>query len=198
MRSPDPPQLRLLGLAGSLRRDSLNRRLVKALAARARAGARLDIADQLADVPLFNEDLEADGGPIAVARLRDAVRDADGLVIATPEYNQSVPGVTKNLIDWLSRGEPSVLEHKPVALMGASVGPWGTRLAQAALRQTLTACGAFVMPAPQLYLRSAGDAFDPSGFPVDPKLGDQLDALLAAFCAWVGMVRAARTKERRA
>jgi chromate reductase len=184
MLSSDVDGISVAGLVGSLRKGAFNRRLMEAARLRAPGGMRIDIMEGLGDIPLFNEDLEANGGPVAVARLCDAIACADALLIATPEYNQSMPGTLKNLIDWLSRAEPSALDGKPLALMGASSGPWGTRLAQAALRQTLIACGALIMPTPQLYLRSAGDAFDASGALVDGRAAGQLDALLAALRHW--------------
>lgn len=192
---PDPPLVELLGIAGSLRRDSLNKRLLDAARVRVPEATTLTLHDGLADVPVFDEDREAAGTDAAVARLRDAVARCDGLLIATPEYNQSIPGGLKNAIDWLSRFEPPVFDGKPVAVMGASAGPWGTRLAQAALRQTLTACGALLMPAPQLYVRSAGDAFDASGALRDERVARELGALLRAFRQFAAAARVIREPE---
>ena len=174
-----------LAIAGSLRRGSFNRRLAQAAAKLTPAGLVLQVYDDLGSVPLFNEDLEAGGPPEGVARLQAAVRRADGLLIATPEYNQSIPGVTKNFVDWLSRGEPVPLEGKPVAIMGATPGAWGTRLSQAALRQTLTACGAFIMPAPQVYVRSAAELFDPEGNLKDERTTGSLKRFLESFEQWI-------------
>jgi chromate reductase len=101
-------------------------------------GLNLRLCAELDSVPLFNEDLE-NPPPATVQHLRREVAEADGLLIATPEYNHSFPGVLKNVIDWLSRNSHSVLVGKPIAVIGASAGNWGTRLAQAALRQVLTA-----------------------------------------------------------
>ncbi|HSB60074.1 MAG TPA: NAD(P)H-dependent oxidoreductase, partial [Vicinamibacteria bacterium] len=128
----------ILGVAGSLRRGSYNRSLLEAAAESARPGMSIVLYDELASIPPFNGDLElaTGGGPDAVCRLRRQVASADGLLVATPEYNHSIPGVLKNAIDWLSRpGPEEVLVGKPVALVGASSGEWGTRLAQSALRQ---------------------------------------------------------------
>lgn len=195
MRSPDQPRIAIAGLVGSLRRNSFNRRLMEAARAFAPASLELKLIDGLGEVPVFDEDLEAGAGPAAVARLREAVSRADGLLIATPEYNQSMPGMVKNLIDWLSRADPSPLEGKPVAVIGASSGPWGTRLAQAALRQTLIACGALVMPAPQLYVRSAGEAFDASGALIDERIAAQLSAILGALRRWTLTVNSSMREE---
>jgi chromate reductase len=177
-------EVRMLAIAGSLRRESLNRRLLEAMAELAPPGVVVDIFDALDTVPLFNEDLESPSAPAAVERLRAAVGASDGLLLATPEYNQSLPGVMKNSIDWLSRGEHPVLEGKPVAILGATAGRWGTRLAQAELRHTLAACEALVMPAPQVYLRSADGLFDGRRL-VDRATRDALTLFLAAFHRWL-------------
>jgi chromate reductase len=156
----------VLAVAGSLRRDSFNRRLLEAAKQNAPSSLNLTLYDGLGGVPLFNEDLEqaTHGGPEEVRLLRDAVAAADGLLIATPEYNQSIPGVLKNVIDWLSRPAPEeVLVGKPVSIIGASGGRWGTRLAQAALRQVLTATESIVMPQPAVFVREAAQQFDRSG-----------------------------------
>jgi len=180
----DPRVVQILGIAGSLRRDSFNRRLLAVAAARAPGDLSISVYGELGSVPLFNEDLEADGGPEPVTRLRAAIVRSDALLIATPEYNQSLPGVVKNLVDWLSRGEPEVLAGKPVGIFGVTAGPWGTRLAQAALRQTLTACGALIMPQPQLYLADAGNAFDAEGRLADERVGARLDGFLGKLKEW--------------
>jgi chromate reductase len=184
--------LEVLAIAGSLRRNSFNRRLLHAAATRAPVGLSVSIYDELSSVPLFNEDLEAGGVPDGVAHLHTAVLRADGILIATPEYNQSIPAVTKNLVDWLSRCAPDALAGKPVAIMGATPGPWGTRLAQAALRQTLTACGALIMPGPQIYLRNAAEAFDAEGALTDQRIGALLTSFDEAFRQWIAMTRPLR------
>lgn len=174
--------LSILGIAGSLRRDSLNRRLVDAAAALAPDDVTIARYDALGAVPMFDEDVEAAGEPAAVRALRDAVAVSDGLLIATPEYNQSFPAVLKNAIDWLSRGD-EVLAGKPVALVGATAGRWGTRLAQAGLRQVLAATESPVMPSPMLFLAGGEALFDAQG----RLRGDEharLAHLVAAFAAW--------------
>ena len=179
-----PRRLQILGIAGSLRRDSYNRRLLEAAAARAPGDLSISVYGELGSVPLFNEDLETDGGPKSVKRLRAVIARSDALLIATPEYNQSLPGVLKNLVDWLSRDEPEVLEGKPVGILGITAGPWGTRLAQAALRQTLTACGALIMPQPQFYLADASTVFDAEGRLADERVGARLDGFLGKLKQW--------------
>ncbi|HEX7111755.1 MAG TPA: NAD(P)H-dependent oxidoreductase [Mizugakiibacter sp.] len=185
--------LRVLALPGSLRRASYNRALLAAAAALAPAGMTIELADAPA-LPLFDEDLEqaTQGGPDAVRQLRARVAAADGLLIATPEYNQSLPGVLKNAIDWLSRPWPDeVLAGKPVAVIGASSGRWGTRLAQAALRQVLYATEARVLPAPNLYVREAEHLFDAGGRLQDAATFESLAAVLSAFARWIALGRSA-------
>jgi chromate reductase len=185
------PGRKVLALAGSLRRRSHNRGLLVAAAELAPPGLEVRLYDGLASIPLFDEDLEQEsgGGPPPVRELRAALASADGLLVATPEYNQSIPGVLKNVIDWLSREAPEeLLAGKPVAIAGATTGRWGTRLAQAALRQTLVATGALVMPAPSLFAAGAADLFDEAGRLADPTTRRQLVALLGAFASWIDTV----------
>lgn len=172
--------MNVLAIAGSLRGASLNRRLLEASAQCAPAGMTIDVYRDLAAIPVFSEDLEP--GPDAVRTLRRRVAEADGLLIATPEYNQSIPGGLKNALDWLSRDD--VLAGKPVAIIGASSGRWGTRLAQAAVRQVLAATESLAMPAPALYLREAGKLFDEHGL-ADATTRESLAALLAAFARFI-------------
>jgi chromate reductase len=183
--------LRVLALPGSLRRNSYNRRLLENAARNAPAGIAIDVYSGLAAVPLFDEDLEASsgGGPDGVRRLRAAIAAVDGILIATPEYNHSLPGVLKNALDWLSRPAPDeVLSNKPVAIMGASSGRWGTRLAQAALRQVLAATEAAVMPAPTLFVRDAAGLFDAHGNLTDSMTLKSLRKLLDSFAGWITRV----------
>ena len=181
---PASSKRRVLCPAGSLRRNSWNRRLLKAAATLAPRGFELGLYDELAAVPMFNEDLE-EPMPSAVQDLRRAVTLSDGLLIATPEYNHSFPGVLKNAIDWLSRDPKTVLAGKPVAVIGATPGSWGTRLAQAALRQVLNATEARVMSAPTLFVARAGTAFDDSGQLQDAGLATALRGVVDAFAQWV-------------
>jgi chromate reductase, NAD(P)H dehydrogenase (quinone) len=191
MRTIERPGKRVLALAGSLRHGSYNRRLLEAAAAGAPPGLAMTLYEEMGELPLFNEDLEApDGrGPEAVQRLRRQVAEADGLLFATPEYNHSIPGVLKNTLDWLSREAPDmVLAGKPVAVIGATGGRWGTRLAQSALRQVLFATESLVLPAPALFVAEAGKLFDPAGRLIDRRTREQLVAVLAAFADWIDRV----------
>lgn len=183
---------RVLAVAGSLRSGSLNRRLLTVAGELAPPGLEMLVFGDLAGVPLFDEDLEGahPSGPGSVATLRGLVRAADGLLLATPEYNQSVPGVMKNLVDWLSRpDDAAVLADKPAAIIGATTGPWGTRYAQKELRHALTAAGAIVMPQPMFFLAHGEEAFGAGGL-ADPEAGRRLGLLLRSFERWIGLVSA--------
>ncbi len=183
------PTRHVLCLAGSLRRDSWNRRLLQAAVAQAPATLQLDVYDALSAVPLFDEDLEQrePAGPAGVRALREAIVAADGLIIATPEYNHAMPGVLKNALDWLSREGPAgdVLSEKPVGVLGASSGPWGTRLAQASLRQVLHTCGTVVMPTPTLFVAHAAGRFDANGTLADLTVIQSLQGFMLAFERWM-------------
>lgn len=185
------PGKRVLAIAGSLRVGSWNLRLLEAAAECAPAGMTVSVYYDLASIPMFNEDLErqTDGGPDAVRQLRREVASFDGLLIATPEYNQSIPGVLKNTIDWLSRATPDeVLAGKPIAIIGATMGRWGTRLAQHALRQTLCATESLVMPAPALFIMDAAQLFDDAGRLIDIPTRKSLQAVLDSFANWIDLV----------
>lgn len=184
--------LRILCLPGSLRSGSWNRRLLQAAATCVPSTAHVEVYPALGSVPLFDEDLESahPEGPAGVRALRAAVMAADGLVIATPEYNHALPGVLKNALDWLSRDGSGrdALSDLPVGVLGASSGPWGTRLAQASLRQVLHTCGALVMPSPTLFVANAAQRFDAYGTLADPALEQSLGRFMGAFCDWIARV----------
>jgi chromate reductase len=122
-----------------------------------------------------------------VQTIRAAISAADGLIKATPEKNQSIPGGLKKAQDWLSREAPEgeVLLEKPIAVLGASGGPWGTRLAQASLRQVLHACGALVMPTPTVFVANATTRFDDRGTLTDPSTAQSLQRFVLAFEHWL-------------
>lgn len=190
MATPHPPRS-VLCLAGSLRRASWNRRLLHAATLIAPPGLALSVFDALSSVPLFDEDAEQrePAGPAGVQALRTAIARADGLIIATPEYNHAMPGVLKNALDWLSREGPAgdVLLEKPVGILGASGGPWGTRLAQSSLRQVLHACGALVMPTPTVFVANAAARFD-EAILTDLATTQSLQRFLVAFERWLARV----------
>jgi chromate reductase len=179
--------LRILGIAGSLRGNSHNRALLRAAARLAPESVILEVYDGLETVPVFNEDLEGRGDqPPGVASLRHALGECDGLLIATPEYNQSVPGVVKNMIDWLSREDG--LSGRPVAVIGASTGPWGTRIAQTLLRQMLLSVQAVVMSDPTLFVPHVEALLDAEGELVDPQTSHRLQKVVSSFSDWIRLV----------
>jgi chromate reductase len=135
--------MKLVGIVGSLRRDSYNRRLMDAAAGLLPPGVELEVWDGLRDIPAFDD---SDIAPVPVASLRDAIAAADGVLIATPEYNGSIPGQLKNALDWVSVPfEHNVLRNKPVAVIGTSTGMFGAVWAQAELRKVLGLIGARVL-----------------------------------------------------
>ncbi|MHB8573222.1 MAG: NADPH-dependent FMN reductase [Candidatus Dormibacteria bacterium] len=149
-------------LAGSLRRDSLNRGLLRAAAEAAPEGVEVRELE-IGSLPLYSEDLDSEGAPAAVLALREAVRAADAVLIATPEYNGSVPAALKNAIDWVSRPRrDATWNQKPVAIMGATPGQYGTAWAQDHLRRILSVVGADVL-GNSVQVAGAWDLFDGQG-----------------------------------
>ena len=163
------PARTVLGVVGSLRRASYNRMLLRWVADHAPERLVVDIADDIIRLPLFNEDLETDGLPDEVVTLHERIRAADGIIIATPEYNFGVPGPMKNWLDWASRPvRRSPLGGKPILLMGASSGrTGGTVQCQGQLRISLSVLNAHVLPSPSVLLGEAADKFDADGHLVD-------------------------------
>jgi NAD(P)H-dependent FMN reductase len=176
--------LAILGLSGSLRRESLNTRLLHAAQALMPADTTLTVRT-LHGIPLYDGDLEAQGVPAAVTELREAIREADGVLLSSPEYNNGVPGVFKNAIDWVSRGTDQPLAHKPVALMSASPGGMGGVRSQLAWLPTLATLRTRHMHEREFYLSAAHRAFTPDGALADDKSAEQLRTFLAAFGVWV-------------
>ena len=166
--------MHVLGFAGSLRRDSHNRKLLAAASHLACDGVTFAVWPRLAQLPHYNEDLDGIEPPPAATRLRQDIAAADALLFATPEYNSSLPGGLKNALDWASRPyEANVLRHKPCAVVGASAGFFGAVWAQAELRQVLRSCGSLVLDR-QLPVGRAFEAFGPDGSLADPALGTAL------------------------
>lgn len=171
--------INVLGFAGSLRQKSHNRNLLNAAGTVLPVGMTLQIFD-LIDIPLFNQDVEAEGIPNAVMAFREAMKAADALLIATPEYNWSIPGVLKNALDWVSRkgsDAQSPLDDKTVAIMGAG-GGYGTMRAQLHLREILAHNRLYVLPHPQMMVAKAWTHFDADGNLTDEATRDRLGSLL--------------------
>ena len=175
---------RLVGIGGSLRRGSYNHGLLRAAAELMPDGATLEV-HSIRGVPLYDADMEdADGIPASVTALKEALAGADGLVLATPEYNSGIPGVLKNAIDWMSRppaDSARVFSGKPVALIGASPGGFGTILAQDAWLGVLRLLGTRPWFGQKLLVSRAGTLFDAEGNLTDSKSREQLRDYLAAF-----------------
>ena len=174
--------MRILGIAGSLRAGSYNRALLRTARELLPPGVEL-VEHDIGTLPFYDGDVEAAGDPETVARFKDAIREADALLIATPEYNRGVPGVLKNAIDWASRpplGSP--LTGKPVAIVGASTGRGGTARAQEQLRAALEFSRADVLEGPEVLVPEAFMRFDERMELVDPgiraELGDLVDTLV--------------------
>ncbi len=170
--------MRVLGIAGSLRPGSHNAALLRAAAGLVPSGAELVVFDGLRAVPPYDEAQDGARAPAAVRALRDAVAGADALLLATPEYNASIPGVLKNAVDWASRPYPaSALRGRPAAVIGASTGLFGAVWAQAELRKVLATAGAAPLDR-ELPVGQADAAFAPDGSLADPELAGALRALL--------------------
>lgn len=175
--------MRVLGISGSLRRDSHNRGLLRAAAAALPPRVELVEWDRLAELPAYDEDLDAASVPEPVRALREAIADADAVLIATPEYNHSIPGALKNALDWASRPfAANPLRDKPAAVIGASTGLFGAVWAQAEARKVLAAIGAQVLDR-ELPLGQADEAWDADGSlrdaDVQAALGELVEELVA-------------------
>jgi chromate reductase len=183
------PTVTFLGIAGSLRRLSYNRGLIRAAIELAPQGISV-IPYDIADIPMYNADVEAQGDPEPVARFKAAIAGVDGLLIASPEYNHCVPGVLKNAIDWASRPpRGSVLTGKPIAIMGASTSRGGTARAQAQLRDGLSYTGGLVLPLPEVLVPRAFERFDGESNLTDEETRANVRDLLVAFRAWTRRVQ---------
>src|SRR5215211_748273 len=178
----------LIGISGSLRRGSYNSAVLRAAASMMPNGSELRI-ESIAEIPLYNGDEEAATGvPAAAARLKDAITAADGLLLVTPEYNNSLPGVTKNAIDWLTRPAsdiPRVFRGKPVAITGASPGGFGTILSQNAWLPVFRTLGADLWSAGRLFVSRAGGLIDAQGRISDPATREAIAKFVRGFVEFV-------------
>ena len=183
---------RILGISGSLRAGSFNTALLHAAQQVAGDDVALEAAT-LHGIPLYDGDVEArDGEPAAVTALKQRILASDGVLLVTPEYNNGIPGVFKNGIDWLSRGTPgipAVFGDRPFALIGASPGGFGTILSQNHWLPVLKTLGVRLWAGNRLMVSRAGSVFDADGALVDPKVREQLAGFVQGFAAFAGTAR---------
>jgi chromate reductase, NAD(P)H dehydrogenase (quinone) len=175
--------VKVLGISGSLRKASYNTMALRAAQKLAPAGITVETFD-LAPIPLYNDDVRSAGYPEPVARLRVAMAAADALLVVTPEYNFSVPGVLKNAIDWASRPPDQPFNEKPMAIMGASPGATGTARAQYHLRQMMVFLNAFPINKPEVFIANCAQKFDAEGNLTDETTRGFVKQLLESLAAW--------------
>jgi chromate reductase, NAD(P)H dehydrogenase (quinone) len=176
--------VRILGIAGSLRRGSFNAALLRTAQELAPSGMTIEIFD-ITPIEPYNEDVRQQGFPPPVADLRARIKAADGLLFATPEYNYSIPGVLKNAIDWASRPPEQPFDNKPIGIMGGGAGALGGGRAQYHLRQCFIFLNGLVMNRPEVMIPAIQTKFDADGKLTDQPTRDFVTAHLAAFKAWV-------------
>jgi chromate reductase len=177
--------MKVLGISGSLRRDSYNSALLRAAGERLPAGVELVPYERLREIPPYDADVEGEGAPAVVEELRGAIREADAVLIATPEYNHSLPGQLKNALDWASRpAGRSALMGKPAAAIGASTGMFGAVWAQAEARKVLGAMGGRVVEG-ELPVSRAQEHYDGGRLELTPEQSEQLEEILAELVSEV-------------
>ena len=176
--------IHILGVAGSLRQKSYNRAALQAAMEMLPEGVTLETFD-ISPIPLFNEDVEGKGYPEPVQQFKARIAACDGMLIATPEYNYSLPGVLKNALDWASRPNSTTpLSGKPLAIMGVSGGPWGTARAQLALRQSCVFLNMHPLNRPNVQINHAASKFDADGRLTDEPSRQLIRSLLQALAHW--------------
>ena len=172
--------MKVLGISGSLRKGSINTMALRAAQKLAPQGITVDIAD-IGSIPLYNDDVRAAGEPAAVAALKAQVRAADAVLLVTPEYNFSIPGVLKNMLDWMSRPPEPPFDGKVVAIMGASPGPVGTARVQYDLRKVLVFMNAFTVNKPEVFISFAQNKFNAQGDLTDEATAKFIGDLLVSL-----------------
>jgi chromate reductase, NAD(P)H dehydrogenase (quinone) len=175
--------LHILGLSGSLRQSSYNSAALRAAQDLAPNDVALTRAD-IASIPIYNDDVREQGLPSSVVTLVEQIATADAVLIATPEYNYSIPGVLKNAIDWVSKAPDQPFRNKPVAIMGASMGSIGTARAQYDLRKVFVFLDAHVLNQPEIMISAAHTRFDAQGNLMDEMTRKLIGAQIAALKAW--------------
>ena len=176
----------VMALAGSIRRASINHGLLRAAQDESPPGIRVEIAD-ISMLPHYNTDIDGDAAPAVVTAFCDQMRRSHALLIATPEYNHSIPGVLKNALDWAgsSRSKPSpALRANPVAVLGAAPGKSGTIRAQMALKTTLLACKCHIMMTHDTYYQNSTASFDDNGRVIDPQIRKEMRDILIGLKTW--------------
>jgi chromate reductase len=181
-------KLDIIGLCGSLRTGSLHRNVLHLAAESMPPELGLEIVEYR-DVPLFDGDVLAQGFPPSVTALRERIRKADGVVIATPEYNFSIPGVLKNALDWVSRGDDQPFAFKPVAILSASPGPMGGARVQYDLRRVMLFLNGQVLAKPEVFIGGALAKFGPDGRCTDDTTRKFVTAQMTSFHKWIFSIR---------
>lgn len=172
--------MKVLGISGSLRKGSFNSMALRAAQKLAPAGMEISIAD-ISQIPMYNDDVRAAAEPAAVTALKAQVRAADAVLIVTPEYNFSIPGVLKNTLDWLSRPPEPPFDGKTVAIMGASPGPVGTARVQYHMRQVMVFMNAFVVNKPEVFISNCAGKFNEQGELTDETTAKFIGELLVSL-----------------
>jgi chromate reductase len=185
---------KILGLAGSLRRASFHRGLVRAARELTHEGIAVEPYEGLDEIPFFNQDVEAEGDPAPVKELKEKIREVDAVLIATPEYDYAIPGVLTNALDWALRS-PSPLRHKPVGIVGASPASTGTARGQMVLRQILLHAPAYVMYEPQMLIPYSRKRFDENGNLTDEETRERMRRFLVALVEWTERLSGSKTHE---
>lgn len=179
--------MEILGISGSLRKASYNTAALKAAKSMLPAGISLNHFD-ISSIPLYNEDIREKGFPDRVQQLRDSINKSDALLIVTPEYNYSVPGVLKNVIDWASRPPNQPFDRKPIGIMGASPGMLGSSRAQYHLRQMFIFLNGMIMNTPEVMITAAHTKFDDKGNLIDQSTKEIIQKFLSALIDWANLL----------
>ena len=181
-------KLKILGFAGSLRKDSLNKKLLRAAQSDCPFEAEIEIFD-LIEIPLYNGDVEKAGVPQSVQTFKSKISSADAVLIGVPEYNHSIPGVLKNALDWASRPPDLVFKQKPVAMLGTSDGMTGATRSQQHMIQVLATMNAYTLYKPELIVPFGDKKFDEQGNLIDEKTKEKISVLLKELINWIGVLR---------
>lgn len=179
--------MEILGISGSLRKASYNTAALNAAKSLLPTGVTLKQFD-ISSIPLYNEDIREKGFPDIVQQLRDSITKSDALLIVTPEYNYSVPGVLKNVIDWASRPPNQPFDRKPIGIMGASPGMLGSSRAQYHMRQMFIFLNGMIMNTPEVMISSAHTKFDDKGNLIDQSTKDMIQKYMFALVEWAKLL----------